>query len=362
MAQTLEQPAEAEQASKNGRSTWQQTGMPRRRPPLRQIGRQHLYLLAAFFALLGVVLVVTSLAHIGENWKGPAQGLGISFIAFGVTAIIFTAFTNALFEDWVADKIDHHVGPYQEALHTATGEILDSTRQQLAQVTGQFNDFVPLFSSCRTLGLENVYLTRSDALRDFSEYIKSELAKANMVDDADSINGTSQGRLWFVSSSMKGFIEAAAAEFDGRMLLEQAAKLADSNRLDLKILMTHPEHGDDRAAQEGRGEGDIPNEIYAALAILKILGVRREAVRFVPRTPTVFAIATTDVMLLNPYPYGTEAFRSFCITVRKTPSVDVSHARSRDIYEQYEHFHFKAPWAHGQEINPPGWDSPGTLP
>lgn len=361
MPEAAVQPGEKSGVQPGEKSGWQQTGIPQRGPSSRRIGRQHLYLLAASFALLGVVLVVV-LARIGENWKGLAQGLGVSFIAFGVTAIIFTAFTNALFEDWVVDRIDHHVDSYREALHTATQDILESTREQLGQVTSQFNNFVPLFSSCRALGLENVYLTRSDALRDFSEYIKSELAKAELAKDADGADDTDHGRLWFVSSSMKGFIEAAAAEFDGRMLLEQAAKLADSNRLDLKILMTHPEHGNDRAAQEGRGEGDIPNEIYANLAILKVMGFRREAVRFVRRTPTVFAIATTEVMLLNPYPYGTEAFRSFCMTVRKTPSIDANRARSRNIYEQYEHFHFEAPWAHGQEIDPQGWDGLGTLP
>jgi hypothetical protein len=316
------------------------------------------------FALLGVVGVIAGVQPIAEVWKGLAQGLGISFMAFGVTAIIFTYFTSALFEDQVADTIDQHVRSYRQALDTATAEILDETREQLARVTSQFEDFVPLFSSCRTLGLENVYLTRSDALRDFSEYIKSELAKADLAvratpDHEGNADGTDRGRLWFVASSMKGFIEAAAAEFDGHMLLQRAAALAKSNRLDLKILMTDPKHGNDRAAQEGRGKGDIPNEICAHLAILKVLGVPREAVRSVPRTPTVFAIATKDMMLLNPYPYGTEAFRSFCVTVRKTPSADAICASSRDIYEQYEHFHFQAPWAHGAEIDADEWDALG---
>jgi len=83
-------------------------------------------------------------------------------------------------------------------------------------------------------------------------------------------------------------------------------------------------------------------------------------VRFVLHTPTVFAIATKDVMLLNPYPYGTEAFRSFCVTVRKSSAIGANRARERDIYEQYEHYHFGEPWAHAEQIDPNVWDDLGV--
>ena len=165
--------------------------------------------------------------------------------------------------------------------------------------------------------------------------------------------------LWFVSSSMKGFIETSEKGFDGKLLLKRAAYLVGEGQLTLRVLMTDPNHGNDRAAQEGRNKGDIPNEIRANLAILKVLEVRREDVRFVRRTPTVFAIATDELMLLNPYPYRAEAFRCFTITVRKTPSAEANPTTYRDIYDQYWQHHLIEPWNHADEITATYWDDLG---
>ncbi|MFI0453528.1 hypothetical protein [Actinomadura sp. 6N118] len=66
------------------------------------------------------------------------------------------------------------------------------------------------------------------------------------------------------------------------------------------------------------------------------------------------------MMLINPYPYGAEAFRSLCITVRRTPASGVSRARERDIYEQYEHSQFKEPWPNADEIDPKMWEHLGA--
>jgi hypothetical protein len=65
----------------------------------------------------------------------------------------------------------------------------------------------------------------------------------------------------------------------------------------------------------------------------------------VEATPTVFAIATRDQMLLNPYPYGQEAYRSFTLTVRRSQIKRGDHPSiERDIYEQYKRRHFDWPW------------------
>jgi hypothetical protein len=50
-------------------------------------------------------------------------------------------------------------------------------------------------------------------------------------------------------------------------------------------------------------------------------------------------------MLLNPYPYGGEAYRSFTLTVKKVhPFLNDHAALHRDIFEQYESRHFIRPW------------------
>jgi hypothetical protein len=73
-----------------------------------------------------------------------------------------------------------------------------------------------------------------------------------------------------------------------------------------------------RAQQECRAAGEIPKEVEMNLAFLKRMGVQRESVRFYAAPPTVFAIATTDRMIINPYPLQAEAFRCFTMIVNRT--------------------------------------------
>ena len=119
---------------------------------------------------------------------------------------------------------------------------------------------------------------------------------------------------------------------------------------DLRIMMTDPGVADLRAKQERRDSGEIPQKVQMNLAYLKRIGVGRESVRFYPGTPTVFAIATTDRMLLNPYPYQTEAFRCFSVIVQKTLNP------TADIFHQYSRYHFEEPWERATPIAADFWD------
>jgi hypothetical protein len=56
-------------------------------------------------------------------------------------------------------------------------------------------------------------------------------------------------------------------------------------------------------------------------------------------------------MILNPYPYQTEAFRCFTLIVRKT------EVNARDIFNQYLRFHFEEPWQHAAEVPPEMWET-----
>jgi hypothetical protein len=87
------------------------------------------------------------------------------------------------------------------------------------------------------------------------------------------------------------------------------------------------------------------------LAYLKKIGVRQESVRFYSGVPTVFAIATTDRMLLNPYPYEMEAFRCFSVIVHRTLDPNT------DIYHQYLRYHFEGPWQRTTEISLHQWNA-----
>ena len=85
-------------------------------------------------------------------------------------------------------------------------------------------------------------------------------------------------------------------------------------------MLTHPCFSSLREDQEGREEGQIRKEIDETINFLKGCGMASdECLRFYRGTPTCFAVIASNAMLLNPYPYQIEAFRSFCIEVRRLP-------------------------------------------
>lgn len=184
-------------------------------------------------------------------------------------------------------------------------------------------------------GLGSVFLSRGTALDSFTDSFKAELEKASNGEPA---------RIWIVSSTLRGFMVSTSDHFDGHKILERVA----GSTCDFRILMTDPEMADFRAQQEGRPRGDIQTEIKAGIARLKSSGIRPESVKYYPGTPTVFAIATSDRMLLNPYPYESESQRCFSLVVHKTQNPE-------DIYRQYIEYHFKRPWRRAKEVPPEDW-------
>jgi hypothetical protein len=80
-------------------------------------------------------------------------------------------------------------------------------------------------------------------------------------------------------------------------------------------------------------------------------------------SPTVFAIATRERMLLNPYPYGAEAHRSFALIVKRVHQEPNDHdSLHRDIFEQYEQRHFRRPWDDGLRVHQEAKDRPFDIP
>jgi hypothetical protein len=225
----------------------------------------------------------------------------------------------------------------EETVKLGLEHIEATVRKGTLQIEHSMENMSPLFVAATKLGVENVHLTRGIALANFAWFLDAEVQKAQRGED---------GQVWIVSSSIKGFVEAAAEHFDGRRMMERIARCG----CNLRIMMTDPKVADLRAKQERRADGEIPKEIEMNLAYLKRIGIKRECVRFYPGTPTVFAIATSDRMLLNPYPYQTEAFRCFSIIVHKTLDAD------SDIYHQYLRYHFEEPWQRSVAISADDWD------
>ena len=137
----------------------------------------------------------------------------------------------------------------------------------------------------------------------------------------------------------------ASDHFDGHKIIERAA----TSSVDFRVLMTDPQVADFRAQQEGRPKGDIQTEIRAGIARLRLSGIKRECVKYYPGTPTVFAIATSEKMLLNPYPYESESQRCFSLIVQRTKNPE-------DIYQQYIEYHFERPWRRATPIPLEDWN------
>jgi hypothetical protein len=195
------------------------------------------------------------------------------------------------------------------------------------------------------LGLERVFASRSEALTCFHDEFEREIERSRCKNE---------NMIHFVSTSMRGFLVADARDFDGPHLIEELVE----NRVNLRIMLTQPQFAELRAEREKRTAGAITHEIEGAVTQLRTLGVDSAHIKFYSGTPTVFGIATSEAMLLNPYPYEDESHRCMTMIVRKTEN-------KQDIYHQYFKAHFARPWEHATLVAADGRAvdaTDGTLP
>jgi hypothetical protein len=294
----------------------------------------------------GLALIVVSVLLPEGNTRDVTRAFGIALFPAGVVALLVSrlagALTNILIgetiEETITKRLEQDMTKVDSTVRDGMSEISETISEGVEGIEQYMKGMSPLVCSAMELGLQNAYLTRSSALEEFAWFLDAEAGKTERGE---------YGRAWIVASSIKGFLEVASEKFDGRRMMERLARC----NCDLRIMMTDPDIANLRAQQEGRGKGEIPEEVKMNLAYLKRIGVKRESVRFYPGTPTVFAVATGDRMLLNPYPYETEAFRCFSIVVHKTLNANA------DIYHQYLRYHFEDPWRRTTEISVNAWDT-----
>ena len=167
-------------------------------------------------------------------------------------------------------------------------------------------------------GIRGVYPSRAEALAAFYPFIEQAPA------------------IYVTASSFLG-IRAVAPERVSALLQEKASSV------DFRILMTHPDVSKWREKQEGRRPNSIRIEIEETVETLKRWGVAEENIRFYPGAPTVFMIYTPTRMLLNPYTYETEAYRTLTLEVAPT-------GYPNDVFTQFRDNHFKKPWLRGVPV------------
>lgn len=164
-----------------------------------------------------------------------------------------------------------------------------------------------LFDASEMAGIEMVYQDRNEALREFAKILE------NTSDEVIIVGSSLLGLYLFIT----GF--------------EDIVSRQPSN---FKFILTHPDYSKSREGPEGRDIGVIEGEICEAIHKLTHWGVPIENIKLYKGSPTVFMIVASQHMLLNPYPYGTEAYRCFCIQVSSRGS----------IYKQYYDKHYNKIW------------------
>ena len=294
----------------------------------------------------GALLILISLFPIPAEAQTIVRSFGLSLVPAGVVTLILSRYASSITEmllreavsTTIRDRLEQDMKTIDSTVKSGLQAIEKTVSEGIREVERNMEGLSPLFAAATKLGVEDVLLTRGIALTKFAWFLDAEAQKAERGEPA---------RVWIVSSSLKGFLEATSEYFDGRRTMERIARC---KCCDLRIMMTDPQVADLRAKQERRDSGEIPQEVQMNLAYLKRIGVARDSVRFYPGTPTVFAVATTDRMLLNPYPYQTEAFRCFSVIVHKTLNP------TADIFHQYLRYHFEEPWERATVIPADFWD------
>jgi hypothetical protein len=191
-----------------------------------------------------------------------------------------------------------------------------------------------------SLELERVLRSRTEALTHFGTALRREIEKSRR----------GRGLVYLTCTSMRGFLATDAKDFHGPRLLEDLIQ----SGCEVHIMLTHPETADRRCDQEKRPPGAIAGEVRNTITQLRTLGVPIENIKYYRGSPTVFGIAISEAMLLNPYPYENESHRCWTVVARKTDDPE-------DIYHQYFDAHFERPWTHAVPVEEAGGPRPSEL-
>lgn len=299
-------------------------------------------LLIACFTVTGFLLIVIAyLPAVHPAAADLARGFGFSLAPAGVVSLIIARFAAKVTETTLHANMDtwrqREINAIGEKLQLGLEETAAAVDAKLVEMVRDLRMMTQVASSAASLGVEGVFRTRGHGLDAMAPAVAWELQEAACGRPS---------RIWIVASSIKGLLEASTTVFDGEKMLSSCGHFGAN----LRILVTQPAWADLRASQEGRKRGEIPLEILQNVAYLKQKGVSRDCVRYFPGAPTVFALATSTKMLLNPYPYRAEAFRCFSLVVNKTLHPDT------DIYHQYLEYHFEQPWQMGQPVPLDEWE------
>lgn len=286
-----------------------------------------LLLLSGLVAVTGVALIVISLFTYG-NAHDILVGVGAAIFATGPITVMVWWVTDDMYRGALSatlrDVISAELGAARLALSA-------DIKQSGAAIERSVRQSHSVARDCQRLGVIQVHITRADALNNFSVHIRGEIERAEQGQPA---------LLWFVCTSLRGFLDLETNKFNPKALIRAAA--AHQN-LDLRILMADPEYLAARSP-DAHDSQDLLRRSYDAITRLQHdYGVPASKIRLYAFRPTVFAITTSRHMLLNPYPHEEQGSRCMSVIVART-GLENTSAGSRDIYSQYLECHFTRTW------------------
>jgi hypothetical protein len=287
-----------------------------------------LILLSSFVAVIGIALIIISQFTQG-NLHEDLVGVGAALFATGPITIMVWWVTDDMYRGALSDTLRTIVST---GLAESTQVLSDNIRESGATIQRSLRQTNSITRDCHRLGLLHVHLTRADALNTFSTYIQEEITRAEQGQPA---------LLWFVCASLRGFLDLETNKFNPQALIRAAAAHPS---LELRILMADPEYTATRSP-DGHDSADLLRRSYDTITRLqRDYSVPSTSIRLYAFRPSVFAIATSRHMLLNPYPHEEQGSRCMSIIATKTAQHD-GDGHSRDIYHQYLQNHFTRTWS-----------------
>jgi hypothetical protein len=272
-----------------------------------------------------VLLTGSAFLPRGSIVFAAALGLGVALMPAGLIAIITSYASASVIERSLRIKIDEIGADLKKSL-----ERLDSATEFLDR--------------SHKLGVRMVYAERRQASHEFLTYVAGYMQNPALP----------QRQVVFVGSSLKGVIQEdpmLAEKLEN--ILAMAVERPDS--CTCHFLLTHPFYSRYREAQEDRPRTGIAKEILHAIAWIE--RGRHNSQNIVTKvykgTPTCFMIATTERMIINPYPYEVEAYKCFCLEVQKTERAD-------SIFQAFYINHYYKPW-YGEEKREDHYLQPNAL-
>ena len=271
--------------------------------------------------IIGIFLIVLSFYYDTNSWQFPLLlGFGIAFLPAGLFAILSDLSFSDLLLGIIIRRVNDLADRQIESVDHRVLELANKLDISLETLSNS-SSYLSLSS---VLGVNMLHEDRRHALEKFLPYLITYVA-----------NKSNPNReLIVVGSSLKGLIEKYP---DIARLFFQVLSKGLEAECDIKVLLTHPGFAWNREIQESRQQYDIAKEIQHAINLLESKGLQSNQIKVYKGSPTVFMIASSERMLLNFYPYQTEAFNCFALEVQDTGS-------GTCIYRSFYDNHFSKPW------------------